>query len=186
MPSAMSFWKRGPPALFAIVVDAIGVREKSEAVGDRSQLDAKGIGGAANMPACRAGVDSRQHNAMLPGFAQNHVEAVHSPDGEQVGDGPATDPEDVLGEQMCAHIRQIRHGEELQVARGHSFADAGGVERCCLGSIIAAGGADETDSGAWLARDLEPRAHDGYKAQNAVLNGQAGAAGNNVFFMRKV
>lgn len=107
---------------------------------------------------------------MLPGFAQNHVEAVHSPDGEQ----------------MCAHIRQIRHGEELQVARGHSFADAGGVERCCLGSIIAAGGADETDFGAWLARDLEPIAHDGYKAQNAVLNGQAGAAGNNVFFMRKV
>jgi len=50
-------------------------------------------------------------------------------------------------------------------------------------SVVLGGG--ETDSGAWLARDLEPIAHDGSKAQNAVLNGQAGAADNNVFIHAK-
>jgi hypothetical protein len=106
-------------------VDAVGIREKAKAIGDWPQLDAKGIGGATNMPADRASADSRQHDAALPGLAQNLVEAVRSPDGEQIGDRPATNPEHILGEQMRAHITHIRHGKELQMARRHIFAEAG-------------------------------------------------------------
>ena len=88
----------------------------AEAVGDRPQVGAEGVGGAADVPAQRAGRHPAEDDAGLPRLAEDLVEAVHPPDREQVGDAAAADPDDVLREQVRPHVGHRRHREQAEVA----------------------------------------------------------------------
>src|SRR5262245_22140159 len=113
------------------------------------------------MPAHGASAHSRQHDATLPGFAQNNVELMRSPDSEEIGDRPAAHPQHVLGEQMRTHITHVWLRKKLQMAWSHVFADAGRVEPRYPGGVIASGCAEITHLRSRLASELEPIAHNG-------------------------
>ena len=47
--------------------------------------------------------------------AQDRVEVVHPPHGEQVGHRPAVDPDHVLGQQVPLDVLEVGHREQGQV-----------------------------------------------------------------------
>ena len=79
------------------------------------QLQAEGVGGAAHVPAQRAGRHTAQDDAGLPALVQDAVEPVRAPHRQQVGHAAAADPDDVLAQQVAADVLNIRHGKQTQV-----------------------------------------------------------------------
>ena len=103
------------PLLLGVVVRAVGVGEERQRVGDRDQRGAEGVGGAAHVPAQRAGGDPLEHHAGLPALAEHDVEPVQPPQGEQVGRAASPHPDDVLRQQVGADVGHVGHREEGQV-----------------------------------------------------------------------
>ena len=88
-----------------------------------------------------------QHDAGLPAVAQDRVESVGPPDGEQVDQAAAVDPDHVVGEKVFAHVRHVRLVEQGQ----RRCPDA--RPRECLvegpegGRLVTPGRRDQADRG---------------------------------------
>ena len=115
-----------PAARLAVEVRAHAPREQAESVGE--PVDASiGVGDPALEPAQRPGRHAGHHHARLPGLAQDRVDAVRAPDREHVDGVPAADVDDVLGEQVGAHVAPVAR-EERQVGRARTLRRERGVE----------------------------------------------------------
>ena len=104
----------GPAALLVVVVRAEAAAEETEAL-HRRQLRAERVGDAVLEPADAAGARAREHDAPLPGAAEDRVEAVRAPDREHVGRVAAADPDDVVLEHERLEVVR-RPREELEPA----------------------------------------------------------------------
>ena len=121
---------------------------KPEPVGDRAQVGPERVGGAADVPAQRAGRHPAEDDAGLPHLAEDLVEAVHPPHREQVRDAAAADPDDVLLEQVRPHVGDRRHREQAQVADLHAGAGEGAVDPSEPDRVVAGSGAEVAEPGA--------------------------------------
>ena len=77
------------------MLDSMTGRQQAETVGHWTELRAERVGRAAHVPADAAGRDTRQNDAGLPGVTHRRVDAVEAPQGEEVGDRTAADPDEV-------------------------------------------------------------------------------------------
>ena len=145
--------------LLVVVVDSVAVREQAEPAALEPQLRAERVGGAADVPADRAGADAAQDDAGLPGLAEDRVEAVDAPDREQVSDRPAADPDDVLAEQQLAGVGGGL-GEQREVRQVDRPATERAVHPVQVGLVVAAGGQDEGDAWAFLAGESQRSRHE--------------------------
>ena len=75
-------------------------------------------------------------------LAEDVVEPVHPPDGEQVGDAAAADPDHVLGQQVAAQIGHRRHGEQAEVAHPDGAARERAVDPGHPRRVVAGGRAE--------------------------------------------
>ena len=154
VPSPISRWIVGRRCSSCVVVRAVGVGQEPQPVGDRPQRQAEGVGRAAFEPADRARGDAHQHHARLPGRVHGRSDPVQPPQGQQVGDAAAGDPDNILGEQMLLDVGDVGLGEQRQVARAPSGPAEGGVDRQQHVTRVPHGGADNADPGG-VARPRE-------------------------------
>jgi len=124
--------------------------QQAEAVAQRVDA-AEGVGHASAEPAQHAGADAAQHRAILPGAAQQLVEAVGAPQRQQVHGVAAADIEDVLrGDEVGQRRRgrglpwQRRRREQRQIGR-RAAPDEGAVEARDVGRGVAHRGGQEAD-----------------------------------------
>jgi hypothetical protein len=134
--------------LLGVVVHRIRVRHERESVGERPQVRTEGVGRAADMPADRSRADAGEHDARLPRGAHRLVHAVQAPHREQPGDAAAEHPDDVLIEQMCGDVLDVRHREREQVRRTQAAHHRRLVERRDRQPVVAEGGGEEADLGS--------------------------------------
>jgi hypothetical protein len=106
--------ERGPARL--VVVDAIAVREEGESAGERVEVVPEGVGRAADVPAQAARTRAGEHDARLPAIAQDLRQTVRAPHGHEVHHAAAVEQDHVLAEQVRAHVRHVRLGEQPQEA----------------------------------------------------------------------
>src|SRR5581483_10280758 len=127
----------GPPQLLAVVVRAGAARQEAESVPHALELRAERVGHPGLEPADHPGAPAGEHDAGLPGLAEDPAEAVDAPDGEHVRRAAAGDEDHVVGERELAQVlrrpgveRQRRHlrvpfeGPVVARARGPVDEDA--------------------------------------------------------------
>src|SRR6185295_17629485 len=101
-------------------------------------------------PAHRARAQPGEHDARLPRLAQDHVQAVLAPDGEQVAHRAAADVDDVLGEDQRAQVVMLLlEPKQRQLQRPAGARGEGGTERRDLRVGVAARRRQEQHP--WLA-----------------------------------
>ena len=106
-----------------VVVHAVGEGQQPEAVGERVERVAERVRRAAEVPAEAARAHPGEHHARLPALAHHGVQAVSPPDRQQVHDAAALDEQQVLGQQVPAHVGDAGLREEGE----HRELDAGEV-----------------------------------------------------------
>ena len=135
------------PLFLGVVVRAVGVGQETQPVGHRLQREAEGVGGPADVPAEGARRHPLEHHAFLPALAQDDVQPVQAPEGEQVGRAASADPDDVLGQQVRPDVRDVGHGEESEVRAHHAQFREGVMERTDVQRVLTTGGRDHADAG---------------------------------------
>jgi hypothetical protein len=111
---------------------------------------------ARREPAHRAGADAAQHDPALPRLPQDGVDAVRSPDREQVEQRAATRVDHVLAEQQHAQVDGLRaEAEERKVGGLTGEVVVGAVEALDLLLGIAARRGQEADARVGPFRHLE-------------------------------
>ena len=143
-----------PPTRLGVGVD--GERAGQQAQTPRRLGRARRRRHAALQPAHGARAEAREHDAALPGVAEQAVEAVHLPDGEQVAHGAAADVDDVLGEDdLAQRAAQVAHPEEREhLGLARPVAERR-VEAADLVARVAAGRGQEEDPRHRRARELQ-------------------------------
>ena len=137
-----------------VVVDPVGVGQEAQGVGDRLQDRTEGVGRAAQVPTEAPGRDAAQDHAALPRTSHRRVDAVQSPEREQVRHRSAADPHEVAAAEAFVGVgRGLR--EELQLGD----VAAGRVERLVEDSVVhevvAGRGVHEADARPDLVGDGE-------------------------------
>ena len=158
--------------LLAVVVRARAAGHEAEAVVERLEVGAEGVGRRGLEPAVHPGADAAQHGAGGERLAQDRVEAVGAPHREQRRGVAAADVDDVLLEDEAAQVGH-RAVEEARGRSGGSRGREGAVEARDVALGVAAGGGQEAHARALAAGEAEDEA-----VQQRVLGllGEAPAA----------
>src|SRR5207244_1338216 len=98
-------------SLLAVVVRTGAAGEEAEPVAHPLELRAERVGDAGLEPADRTGAPPGEDDAGLPRLAQDPVEAVRAPDGEQVRGAAARDEDQVTRESAVAEVGGRPRGE---------------------------------------------------------------------------
>jgi hypothetical protein len=122
---------RRPAVLLLVVVDRVRAGQEPHAL-DRARR-AVVAGHRLLEPAQRAGAQAAQHDAGLPRLAQRDVEAVRAQHAHQADDAAAADVDQILVEQVRAHVvgaavaPEQRHVRRLAAARREVAVEADDV-----------------------------------------------------------
>ena len=166
---------RGPPVLLLVVVDGVRAGEEAHAL-DR----ARGAVVARHRllePAQRAGAQPAQHDAGLPRLAQRDVEVVRPQHAHQARHAAAADVDEVLLEQVPAHVvgaavaPEQRDVRRLAAARREVAVEADDV---VVG--VAGGGRQEADLRPLAAGGRREAEHVVVEQRVAGLHREAAAA----------
>src|SRR5262245_15848927 len=136
-----------PPQGLPVVVRAEAPGEQPEAVVERVEVGAEGVGDAALEPAVRPGAHAADDRSALPGTTKGDVDAVCTPDREGVRRVPARDVDDVLRRQLLDGA--LGNAEETETARLAFAARERLEERCDSAVRIARGRRNEAHSRPW-------------------------------------
>lgn len=96
---------RGTPLRLAVVVRAEAAGQEPEAP-DRREGARHRVGDRLLEPAVGAGAHAGQHDARVPGVAQDRVEAPFPPEHEEVPGAAAADVDHVLLEDEAPEVRR--------------------------------------------------------------------------------
>ena len=144
-----------PPLLFAVVVRAGAAGEQAEPVVEgREFVERERIGDGPRKPAVHAGAQAAEHDPLLPGAAQDPVEAVDAPHREQVRGIPAPDVDHVLREHERLEVAD-RPKEQLEVGRPAVERGERAVEASDGPLGVAAGGREEAHARPGRARERQ-------------------------------
>src|SRR4051794_5254138 len=77
------------------IVDAVGVRQEAQTV-CKGLYFSKRVSSASSVPTQRTGRLTAKDDAAAPAFAKHLVEAMHSPDCEQICNTSPVNPDDIL------------------------------------------------------------------------------------------
>src|ERR1051325_1087205 len=140
----------GSAIALAVVVRAEAAGEEPQAVVERAQRTAEGVGETVLEPAVRAGADAAEERAIVAGLFENRIEAVHAPDREHVRRIAAADVDDVVPQHERA---EIAHGavEEPEVRA----AREGAVEARHIARRVAARRRQKENARPALARERQ-------------------------------
>lgn len=139
------------------------------------------------MPAQGARRSPGEHDTAPPRLGQQPVEAVSSPDGQQVHETAAAHPDDVLRQEVRAHVGDVGMREQPEVRR----LDPGGAGRLEFGALdVALVTTCRVDVGDARRASVHLRQVDGVVQQRTVHRvgplaaGQPAARGENGRFRR--
>ncbi len=145
----------GAALRLGVVVRAEASRQHPEAVGVGAQPGAEGVRGPALEPADAAGRRAGQHDARVPGLAQDLVDPVHAPHRDHVGHRAAADEDDVLRQEEVLGVLDVRHREQRQVADLGGGVRQAVVEPEVIGGVVADGLVQHAQPGCGLAAQLD-------------------------------
>src|SRR4051794_23410261 len=161
----------------AIEMDAVGVRQQTEAV-DHLRVAVEGAQSRPK-PAERAGAAATHDAALLPGEPKRVVEPVGAPGAEQAEHRAAADVDDVAAQDVLVDVdRPTVTAEERDMRRFTASRVERAVEANDVVVSVPAGGREEADLRPRLARERQDVV---VKERVVTLHRKAAAAkGNNL------
>ena len=144
--------KCGPAGGLAVIVGAGAAGEEAEAVSDRRERGTERIGNAGFEPADCAGAEAAENGAVAEGFAENFIEAVRAPDGEEVDGVSTADVDHVLFKDKFAEIPWFAD-EKWKVGRNAILPGKGFIKAEAVIFGISTGGWHETDARPGRSRE---------------------------------